>query len=327
MESIQLDGKKYIKASTIAKELGYTADYVGQLCRANKVDSQLVGRSWYAEEASIRAHKKNRQRSSKAYSIRTLEDTAAELRETKHKPAFYVHAERTGNITYLPDDGSLLPVPTREKAGAAMAPAAMLDVELADAKPVSVRTNSEERVLEMISRPDPIFQGDIVIESIDEPQVEDEQDEVEDDTAENDIDDDESDSKEPAARKVSIRNIEGSLALTRTSLKENVLHKKHQPANQLIVTSEDNTEIRQFRVQDEHSQPTEHGYREESVVAKREVSMATTLLAAIVFSVICVLGMLSVTHVSVFGESSVATSNSGYSFDTDALMSLFRFEK
>ena len=45
MQSVVLNGKKFIKASEAAKAAGYTADYVGQLCRNEKIDAQLVGRS------------------------------------------------------------------------------------------------------------------------------------------------------------------------------------------------------------------------------------------------------------------------------------------
>ena len=42
MKELAIDGKKYVKASAIAKDLGYTSDYVGQLCRGGKIDAQLV---------------------------------------------------------------------------------------------------------------------------------------------------------------------------------------------------------------------------------------------------------------------------------------------
>jgi len=68
MEEVTLDKKKYVKAADIAKHLGYTSDYVGQLCRAEKVDARLVGRSWFVVADSLRAHQKDTKRSSKAKS-------------------------------------------------------------------------------------------------------------------------------------------------------------------------------------------------------------------------------------------------------------------
>lgn len=74
MEHISINGEKYVKASSIARELGYTSDYVGQLCRGGKVDAQLVGRSWFVSESSIRAHKNNRYRSTITKSKKALKE-------------------------------------------------------------------------------------------------------------------------------------------------------------------------------------------------------------------------------------------------------------
>lgn len=60
METVVIDGVTYTKASTLAKEFRYTTDYIGQLCRAGKVDAQLVGRSWYASRDSLEDHASKR---------------------------------------------------------------------------------------------------------------------------------------------------------------------------------------------------------------------------------------------------------------------------
>lgn len=60
MDTIDLDGKTYVKLAVLAKAYGYTTDYIGQLCRGGKLDAKLVGRSWYATEASLEAHKSGR---------------------------------------------------------------------------------------------------------------------------------------------------------------------------------------------------------------------------------------------------------------------------
>jgi hypothetical protein len=56
-ESLTLEGRKYVSSGRAARLYGYTKDYVGQLCRAGKLDAQLIGRSWYVSEDSIRKHK------------------------------------------------------------------------------------------------------------------------------------------------------------------------------------------------------------------------------------------------------------------------------
>jgi hypothetical protein len=57
MEAVTIDGVEYIRASDLAKRHRYTADYVGQLCRAGKVDAHLVGRAWYVYPPSLEEHK------------------------------------------------------------------------------------------------------------------------------------------------------------------------------------------------------------------------------------------------------------------------------
>lgn len=57
-EGIFFNGKKFISTQQAARLTGYTSDYVGQLCRAGKVDSKMVGRSWYVSEESILLYQK-----------------------------------------------------------------------------------------------------------------------------------------------------------------------------------------------------------------------------------------------------------------------------
>jgi len=64
MDTVLIDGVTYTKASVIAKKHKYTPDYIGQLARANKIDAQLVGRSWYVAEGSLLEHKSGRYKES-----------------------------------------------------------------------------------------------------------------------------------------------------------------------------------------------------------------------------------------------------------------------
>jgi hypothetical protein len=57
MDHINFAGKEYTKAALIAKRFGYTADYIGQLCRSGRVAARLVGRSWYVDIDSIHEHR------------------------------------------------------------------------------------------------------------------------------------------------------------------------------------------------------------------------------------------------------------------------------
>ncbi|HTK32995.1 MAG TPA: helix-turn-helix domain-containing protein [Candidatus Paceibacterota bacterium] len=55
-DQIIIDGKIYISARRGAEIAGYSADYVGQLCRAGKIDCAMIGRSWYVGKESILKH-------------------------------------------------------------------------------------------------------------------------------------------------------------------------------------------------------------------------------------------------------------------------------
>ncbi|NLE07597.1 MAG: hypothetical protein GX627_03240, partial [Parcubacteria group bacterium] len=64
-KAIYFKGKKFISTSEASKLTGYTGDYIGQLCRAKKVSSKLMGRSWYVCENEILEYKKNTRRAPK----------------------------------------------------------------------------------------------------------------------------------------------------------------------------------------------------------------------------------------------------------------------
>lgn len=56
-DNLILERKIYISARRAAEITGYTSDYVGQLCRGGKLDSKMVGRSWFVLEESIISHR------------------------------------------------------------------------------------------------------------------------------------------------------------------------------------------------------------------------------------------------------------------------------
>lgn len=87
MDTISLNGETYKKTSVIAKELGYTSDYVGQLCREGEVACERVGRGWFVSEKSIREHKKSRHRSTKKKSVEAVREQKEEKSESENKQA------------------------------------------------------------------------------------------------------------------------------------------------------------------------------------------------------------------------------------------------
>ena len=56
-DTLILEGKTYISARRASKVISYAQDYIGQLCRAGKLDCRMVGRSWFVTEASLIAHR------------------------------------------------------------------------------------------------------------------------------------------------------------------------------------------------------------------------------------------------------------------------------
>lgn len=112
MDKISVKGESYIKGSVIARELGYTADYVGQLCRSGQVECTLVGRSWYVSEKSIRAHKKNRYRSNQAKSISAVRQMVEE--RVKTAPSRRSESESWFSARYEEDQSPLIPLVERE---------------------------------------------------------------------------------------------------------------------------------------------------------------------------------------------------------------------
>jgi hypothetical protein len=56
-DSLNLEGKIYISAKRAAVLTGYTMDYVGQLCRAGKLDCKMIGHTWHVNQTSLFQHK------------------------------------------------------------------------------------------------------------------------------------------------------------------------------------------------------------------------------------------------------------------------------
>lgn len=104
MEEISVNGENYVKASVLAKNFGYTPDYIGQLCRSEQVKCTLVGRSWYVNEDSLRAHRKGRYRSSAAKSKEYLRKTVDNQSVTT------AQVKTSSAVKYETDEKELFPV-------------------------------------------------------------------------------------------------------------------------------------------------------------------------------------------------------------------------
>lgn len=114
MQEIILNGRTYVKATEIAKKLGYTSDYVGQLCRSGKVDAERVGRAWYVDPDTIHAHKKTRYRSNQAKSKAAVAAyQAAQHKEISATPTMSPAALHVQVHHYEADTYDLIPTPRK----------------------------------------------------------------------------------------------------------------------------------------------------------------------------------------------------------------------
>ncbi|MFC1731677.1 hypothetical protein ACFL6I_15275 [candidate division KSB1 bacterium] len=51
--SITLEGVDYISSKRAAQVMGYTQDYIGQLCRGGKIEARQIGRGWYVPKSVV----------------------------------------------------------------------------------------------------------------------------------------------------------------------------------------------------------------------------------------------------------------------------------
>ncbi|MFH0804192.1 MAG: hypothetical protein V1896_01145, partial [Candidatus Zambryskibacteria bacterium] len=123
-KDINLHGKKYISARRASEITGYTSDYVGQLCRAKKIDSKLIGRSWYVLKKDILKHKNSNTKSSEEISRKPLfvsskdfgkkKKTVNKTRSKILEPVVFRSGLNTKKIAYIKDDSPLFPVISRK---------------------------------------------------------------------------------------------------------------------------------------------------------------------------------------------------------------------
>lgn len=187
MDVLVLEGKNYVKSSVIARELGYTSDYVGQLCRSGKVEAKLFGKTWYVEKSSISGHKQTRYRSSKAVTKRVLHAEQETGKATKiaihdgglqadtptrthvtEKNHFYTHTKRENRVAtrYSDDTTGLIPEPSKFHVRK------HLQVELADAEMIGITSQKDEYNFEVPTLPEIRFKGKLVVSAIEDGGIE-----------------------------------------------------------------------------------------------------------------------------------------------------------
>lgn len=105
-QSIFFDGKEYISSKRASQISKYTKDYVGQLCRGNKIDARLVGRNWYVNLESLRGHMDDASSRPKELSQNFLKDELKEGQKINKpsKPSLFVSHFKKKHIEHSRKD-------------------------------------------------------------------------------------------------------------------------------------------------------------------------------------------------------------------------------
>lgn len=161
MDTVTIDGIEYVRAAVLARQHNYTADYIGQLCRGNKVDAHLVGRTWYVYPPSLDSHKSTRYAELRFGDKSQNEDlkTTSSRRSVIAPPAKNTSKGMTKNFShrvfwrdqdYREDDADLLP-PLNKVAQRTQT--TEMKVNLADSHRVSIVGRSDK--VTMVTEPAP----------------------------------------------------------------------------------------------------------------------------------------------------------------------------
>jgi len=176
MKEVTINGVSYLPASALAKQFRYTTDYIGQLCRAKKVDAQLVGRSWYVNPLSLEAHKSTKYSKSNSAektidSNYKVEISRIDVQSTLNKNTVKATNAAPQNFAkriewkpskYEEDAGDLFPVVKRETKPT------RVHVGLADSTPVSIKTTA--KAIDLIAEELPMvsLKGKVSVSSLEE---------------------------------------------------------------------------------------------------------------------------------------------------------------
>lgn len=183
MKGITIGGVEYLPASSLAKQFRYTTDYIGQLCRAKKIDAQLVGRSWYINPISLTAHKEGRYANTKSAAKVTVKESKAEekgykvtlsrmdvepvvskntVRMSSEQNKHFVKRIDWKPLKYEIDETALLPQLRAE------APAHKIKIDLAESTELAIKTSTKSTTLVAEELPTVSLKGKVQVASLDE---------------------------------------------------------------------------------------------------------------------------------------------------------------
>jgi hypothetical protein len=192
MDTLQHNGSLYVKASVLAKRHRYTTDYIGQLCRQNKVDAQLVGRAWYVNEHSLLNHKIDRKKDTRQNEIiskNATENDESSVRVNVHSvtskktfkqffspelPAPVNHHWQNRAVAYVDDAATLVPQVTNKirksiiEAVSVSPVSTSVPVNLAESETLEVHVSPDSKKhLTFTELPEVALGGVLAIENMD----------------------------------------------------------------------------------------------------------------------------------------------------------------
>jgi len=187
MDNIDVAGVTYTKITVLAKKFRYTTDYIGQLCRANKINCQLVGRSWYAQEEDLLTHKDNRYKSTRLNEKTIKINTQITNQEVSVKPrllnktakrtavfAFEIPINRPGAgfSKYLPDESVLQPLAGNDNENNIKTASKSLPFVLAEATKVKIKPEVRSKIqLDFTPLPEVSLRGSVAVKSVIMPEL------------------------------------------------------------------------------------------------------------------------------------------------------------
>lgn len=176
MKGVTIEGVEYLAASALAKQFRYTTDYIGQLCRAKKVDARLVGRTWYVNPLSLTKHKTARykkvlpaEKNSEISNEITLSRIEVDPQNfiSKHQKPVLTHQPHFARridwkpLKYETDEVELLPQMSQPKVVSRE-----IKLDLAESTSISVKNNSKDTKLVADELPTVSLKGKLSIESL-----------------------------------------------------------------------------------------------------------------------------------------------------------------
>ncbi len=196
MDTITHNGLVFVKASVLAKRHRYTTDYIGQLCRQNKVEAQLVGRAWYVNENSLLNHKIDHKKNTRSNEIISKNSTEMDVQQAEQGTRVAVHSVTSKKtfrqffatelpapinhhwqnraVSYVDDAATLVPQVTNKirqslvEVPSEISKPAVVHVALAESQNLPVQIVSESnKHLTFTDLPEVTLSGDLPIENMD----------------------------------------------------------------------------------------------------------------------------------------------------------------